>query len=165
MIRRRSPLLILIASLQCSCATKQVALDLREYPDLPTARTSLVLRAIANSNQFLRSRGLWGNYGGPGDAGGAPIDALDEIFHQHDLAYLRGVEHHELLAADRRLISQLEALDPITIGPAADAYRRRAIRYFSRPISRVVGKPPNVLFGWKTRPAIIDTSNWEKNTK
>jgi len=162
MPRLTTLLLILLAILQPSCSMRPVALHLADYPKLPTARTSLMLRALVDSNQFMRSRALWGNYGGPGDVGGVPIDPMDELFLQHDLAYLQGVKRRELLAADRRLISQLGALDAEDLSPAADNFRRRAMRYFSRPTSRVVGKPPDVLFGWKRAPAVIDISGSDK---
>ena len=84
---------------------------------------------------------------------------MDEFFRQHDLAYLQGVKCKELITADKALISQLETLDPSHLSPEADVFRRRAIGFFKRPISRVVGKPPDVLFGWKDSPVIIDTSD------
>jgi hypothetical protein len=157
----RYPQLILIvaAGLQCSCQTKQVELDLSEYPALPGTIASRAARAISKTNPYLRPRVLWGNYGGPGSLGAAPIDAMDELFRQHDLAYLQGIRNDALLESDQRLIAQLEALDPAQLSPEADAYRRRAIRYFSRSSSRFIGKSPDVLLGLKTRPEVIDTSS------
>ena len=153
------PIALLIASLfGTGCATRQYELNLSEYPKLPSACTTHVLRAVVKSNRFMRTRALWGNYGGPGCAGGPPIDVLDRIFLEHDLAYLQGITRDELLEADRLLISKLEGLDPAELSPDADAFRQRTIRYFNRPIGRVVGKPPDVLFGWKTDPVVIDTA-------
>ena len=45
-----------------SCATKQVELDLSEYPNLPSAPIVHVTRAVLNTNSFTRSRAFWGNY-------------------------------------------------------------------------------------------------------
>ena len=141
-----------------ACSTKQIEMNLAEYPVLPSARVVEVTRCALEKTEFTRKRAFWGNYGGPGSYGGAPVDAMDEYFRQHDLAYLQGTERHQLVEADRRLISQLEALDPAELTPEADAYRLRAIRYFGRPLSRVIGKPPDVIFGWKDKPVVIDTS-------
>ena len=141
-----------------SCSTTTCELDLSEHPELPSARLTHAMRHIIVKSQFLRERAIWGNYGGPGCTGGRPIDQMDEWFRQHDLAYLQGVKRKELIAADKVLISQLETLEPEHLSSQADAYRRRAIRYFRRPISRVIGKPPDVLFGWKDSPVVIDTS-------
>ena len=116
------------------------------------------MRYVVESNRFFKEHVLYGNYGGPGCLGGVPTDELDEIFRQHDLSYLRGVKLSELIQADRDLIEKLEALDTSQLSPQAEAYRRRAIRYFQRPISRIVGKPPKVVFGIRDRPNIIDIS-------
>ena len=76
----------------------------------------------------------------------------------HDLAYLQGLTLEELIASDRLLISQLEALDTTNFSPQAEAYRQRAIGYFNQRISRIVGKPPDVVIGKKRKPVVIDTS-------
>ncbi len=149
---------ILIAACLTSCATKQVELDLSEYPKLPSARIVDQTRIFIKKSDRLRELALWGNYGGPGCAGGPPIDQMDELFRQHDLSYLQGIKRRELIESDRLLMAQLDSLDAAELSPSAQAYRDRAIGYFSRPLSRVIGKPPNVIFGLKTRPAIIDTS-------
>ena len=151
-------LALTLIALMPACSTTTYELNLSEHPELPSAKLTHVMRHVVEKSQFLRERAIWGNYGGPGCCGGRPIDEMDEYFRQHDLAYLQGVTRKELIAADKVLIEQLRTLDPKHISPEADAFRRRAIRYFSRPISRVVGKPPDVLFGWKDRPAVIDTS-------
>ena len=159
MCRRTLGSLFLIAVCLCSCATKQHELKLSEYPKLPSARIVDHTRAYLLKSDRLRSLALWGNYGGPGCAGGPPIDPMDELFRQHDLSYHEGVKRHELIESDRLLMSQLEALDQDQLSPEAEAYRKRAIGYFSRPLSRVIGKPPIVIFGLKTRPSVIDISD------
>ena len=150
--------LLILAAFQCSCATRQYELDLSEYPKLPGAKIVHSTRTLIERSEKLSHLALWGNYGGPGCVGGKPIDSMDECFRRHDLSYLQGVKRRQLIEADRLLISHLESLDPDNLTPEADVYRRRAIRYFERPISRIIGKPPNVLFGLKTRPMVIDTS-------
>ena len=149
---------LLTCLLASSCATRQFELNLSEYPNLPSAPLTHAMRAVVDSNDFMRTRALWGNYGGPGSIGGPPTDAMDAYFLEHDLAYLQGITRQELIAADQVLIEQLEALDPSELSPEADRFRLGAIRYFSKPLSRVVGKPPDVLFGCKDRPTVIDTS-------
>jgi hypothetical protein len=161
----RPPLLGLIALLACclpSCSTKQHELNLSEYPKLPGSK---ITRALVSSNGYTRNLALYGNYGGPGCAGGEPVDAMDRLFLEHDLSYLQGVKRRELIESDQLLISQLQALDATGFPPKAEAYRHRAIGYFERPLSRVIGKPPAVLFGWKKRPAVIDTSDRLAGTK
>ena len=152
----------LAAGLLSSCSTPTCELNLSEHPELPSARLTHVMRHVLEKSDYLSTRAFWGNYGGPGCSGGEPIDAMDEYFRQHDLAYLQGVELEQLVEADRILIAQLESLDPSTLTAEADDYRRGAIRYFSRPISRVVGKPPDVLFGYKRNPVVVDTSSLEE---
>ncbi len=147
-----------VAGIQCSCATKQHELNLSEYPNFPSAPITHAMRAVVNSNNYMRTRALWGNYGGPGSIGGPPTDAMDEYFRQHDLAYLQGITRADLEDADALLISQLEALDASQLSPRADKFRLGAIGYFNGPISRVLGKPPDVIFGCKDKPAVIDTS-------
>lgn len=154
-----SSVIIVVAACLCSCANKQHELKLSEYPKLPSARIVDRTRACILKNERLKERALWGNYGGPGCAGGQPIDAMDELFRQHDLSYLQGIRRRELIESDRRLILQLEALEQDPLSPGAEAYRQRAINYFESPLSRVIGKPPNVIFGLKTRPAVIDISD------
>lgn len=140
------------------CFTKTYQLDLTSYPKLPAARITKAMRCAVETCECLRTRALWGNYGGPGCSGGEPCDPMDELFLEHDLAYLQGTTRAELIEADRVLIEQLRALDESTLTPEARRYRDRAIRYFSRPISRVLGKPPDVLLGIKRQPTIVDTS-------
>ena len=156
---KRSPLLGLAALIACclpGCSTKQYELDLSEYPRLPGSE---ITRALVSSNGLTRKLALYGNYGGPGCAGGEPVDAMDRLFLAHDISYLQGIRHRELIESDQLLVSQLQALDASHFPPEAESYRHRAIGYFKRPISRVLGKPTAVLFGWKTRPAVIDTSD------
>ena len=155
----------LTAASFCSCSTKQYELNLAEYPVLPAARATHLTRAVLNSNERMRSFALWGNYGGPGSNGGEPIDQMDQYFLEHDMAYLQGITREELWESDQLLVSQLEALDPDDLSPAAADYRDLAIRYFHLPLSRVIGKPPDVLLGIKNRPTVIDISDRSVSSK
>ena len=154
----RLTLAALALTMPGACSLKQRELNLSEYPDLPSEPLTHATRAVIKSNKFMRTRGIWGKYGGPGSEDGPPIDAMDEYFRQHDLAYLQGTTLDELIASDRLLISQLEGLDPTELSPEANQFRLGAIDYFERPISRILGKPSDVLFRVKRRPVIIDTS-------
>ena len=71
---------VVMAASLCSCANRQYELKLSEYPKLPSARIVDRTRAFILKNERLKERALWGNYGGPGCAGGPPIDAMDELF-------------------------------------------------------------------------------------
>ncbi len=125
--------------------TAVIELKRGSYPMLPCAPYSEELRAKAAGNPELRDRFFWGNYGGPGCSGGEPVDAMDQLFYQHDIAYLEGIKLRDLRRADRLLIRQLKALDPDALTPEARSYRRKAMVYFRLPISRWVGKPKDVL--------------------
>ena len=60
----------------------------------------------------------------------------------------------QLRQADRELVRQLKEVDAETLSPNAQAYRRRAMRYFRHPISRWVGKPVDVLLRRKKEPTV-----------
>jgi len=123
----------------------RVVLKKSEFPSLPCGEFSESLRAKAMGNPDLGAKFFWGNYGGPGCLGGEPVDSMDWLFYQHDVAYLDGVKLRELRAADRLLIRQLKEIDPDSLTPQGRKYRRRAIIYFRMPFSRWIGKPADVL--------------------
>jgi len=151
------PVVLLFSN--CGSTTKTYELNLSEYPELPSAPLTHAARHVVEHSDYLNKRVIWGNYGGPGCSGGEPIDTMDAFFLQHDLAYLQGVRRDQLIEADRVLVSQLRSLDPAQLSWEANAYRLRAILFFTRPVSRVIGKPPDVIFGVKKQPAVIDTSS------
>jgi hypothetical protein len=135
----------------------QVVLKKSEFPALPCGEFSESLRAKATGNPDLTAKFFWGKYGGPGCLGGEPVDAMDWLFYQHDVAYLNGVQLRELRAADRLLIRQLKGIDPDSLTPHGRKYRRRAIFYFRMPFSRWIGKPSDVLARKKKEPTV----KWE----
>lgn len=143
--------------LSSSCEYRPVYLNKSEYPTLPSSKRTEQRRARGERDPVYEERMFWGNYGGPGDLGGQPVDEMDRLFYEHDLAYTQGVRMQELLEADRELVRQLTALDPATLSPEADAYRKRAILFFKLPVSRWIGKPGDVLLRTKRGPAVIWT--------
>ena len=141
--------------LSSSCEYRPVYLKKSDYPVLPLSNRTEQRRARGERNPVYEERMFWGNYGGPGDLGGLPIDEMDRMFYDHDLSYIRGVRMRELLKADRELARRLKALDPVTLSPEADAYRKRAILFFQLPVSRWIGKPKDVLLRTKRGPSVI----------
>ena len=136
-------------------------LDYTQYPLLPQARTSTVLRTVAFIVPGLHQQAIYGNYGGPGSKPGAPVDNMDEIFRRHDIAYLEGVTLEELYESDRLLVKRLEAIDPEELTWSQNLYRWRAIKFFTSDVSKRFGKPKDVRHGTKVRPIIIPGNRLE----
>lgn len=155
-------LLVTVAAASAvSCATteshRQVRLKQSDFPKLPAASYSAKLRAKAQIDPDLRAKFFWGNYGGPGNRGGRPVDEMDWLFYRHDLAYLQGLTLRELRQSDRQLIRALREIEPDSLTLRGRAYRKRAIFYFRMPFSRWIGKPSDVLARTKEVPAVV----WE----
>lgn len=162
---RKSHAFLLVPALAilAGCSTSRPVdntyhLDYKEYPHLPSATTSIVLRTVANLIPGLRKQVIYGNYGGPGSKPGAPIDDMDEIFRRHDIAYFEGVTLDELYESDRLLVGRLRALDPEALSWSQNLYRWRAIKFFSSPLSGRIGKPNDVCKGTRI-PRIITAGN------
>ena len=126
-----------------------------DYPVLPGSKLGDEMRARSIADPEYAEKFFWGRYGGPGNEGGPPVDAMDVLFYWHDVAYLDGVSLWELRKADWKLIRELKRLDMDELGSGARGYRRRAIFYFRLPISWWVGKPDDVRDGTKSGPAVI----------
>ncbi len=151
----RAVLLLIVPCVFASCAAKVYNLDYRTYPELPELTMSKVLRKIAKVTPGLERKVFHGNYGGPGNNSGEPKDEMDELFRRHDIAYLEGHKRKELIASDNLLVAKLRSLDDSDMSKRVSAYRKRAIRFFRSPISHVLGKPLDVLFGLKKKPIIV----------
>ncbi len=150
------PLVVLLAG----CSTSRPVdntyhLDYTQYPLLPQAPTSNVLRTISFIVPGLRQQAIYGNYGGPGSKPGPPVDNMDEIFRRHDISYFEGVTLAELYESDRLLVRRLRALDPKELGWSQNLYRWRAIKFFTSRLSERFGKPKDVRNGSKVRPIVI----------
>jgi|GEM_PF-2695637 len=115
--------------------------DHRQYEKTPDPLSTRVWKTLAKSNPVTAERALYGRWGGPGNDGGRPIDAVDEACRKHDIAYHGARSGCSLRAADRALVEALEAIDEHQLDEAGQAYRRRAIGFFRSPWSRVIGKP------------------------
>ena len=140
-------LTVIGAAFLSSCANKTYYIDYGAYPVLPITSTSKTLRAMGRTNPKFRKKAFYGNYGGPGNNGGAPIDAMDKLFYEHDRAYIECVKLSELRDADEALINGLEALDENTLSEHAIDYRDRATGFFLKPLSQFIGKPRDVRLG------------------
>lgn len=102
-------------------------------------------------NPLTKKKAFWGNYGGPGNRGGAPVDAMDEIFRRHDISYLEAMSYAETVKSDGVLVERLEALDEGAMSTEAKRFRRSAVRFFKSPMGKVLGKPISLIL--KTRRA------------
>ena len=80
------------------CSTRTVVIDYESYPKLPMTVPVKVLRFVAKG-PLTRDKAFWGNYGGPGNEGGEPVDAMDEFFRQHDVSYLEALTMEDALNA------------------------------------------------------------------
>ncbi len=126
-----------------------------DYPVLPVAAPSTYWQARAERNPALKEKLCWENYGGPGNRGGEPVDAMDRLFYAHDIAYVQKFRIKELREDDRVLVRGLEAIDPATLSARGRAYRKRAIAFFKCPLSRWIGKPREVLLRMRRGPEVI----------
>ena len=149
MTRLRLVALACLLSGGASCRTTK-PVGVTEFPELPNTGASHFMRGVVALVPGGRRLAVHGNYGGPGNHGGPPKDLMDEYFRQHDLEYTILPRMSALRESDRRLLARLESLGELP-DPDCEAYRQRAIRYFRRPMSRLVGKPIAAWFGWTPR--------------
>ncbi len=164
MVFRRSVLPPALAAGFCligSCAHRPTYLKKSEFPQLPIAEASARWQERAERSPELKEKLYWKNYGGPGNRGGRPADEMDWLFYRHDLAYLEGVRLRSLRSADRELVRDLRAIDPGALDEAGRRYRKRAILFFSLPVSRWVGKPGDIVCRTRRGPEVI----WVEETK
>ncbi|GAA5479084.1 hypothetical protein [Haloferula helveola] len=117
------------------------AVDHRQHEKTPDHASTKIWRGLAKSNGWSSERAFYGNWGGPGNRGGKPVDEMDEMFRRHDIVYYEARSGCCLRAADRALAEALKSIDTSELDRDALAFRERAIRFFESPWSRVVGKP------------------------
>ncbi|MEM9479451.1 MAG: hypothetical protein AAGA58_07345 [Verrucomicrobiota bacterium] len=159
MTRFQAPALLL-ALMLVSCSNKVYYIDYEAYPVLPISGTSKKLRAMSKVKPGLKEKLFYGNYGGPGNNGGRPIDALDALFYEHDKAYVEGYRLRKLRESDRALVEGLEALDADGLSPKALAFREASINFFSRRISGWIGKPRDVKWGLRRKQQAFPISEY-----
>ena len=117
----------------------------------PTSTFSHRLASVS----LLKGVLLYGNWGGPGNLGGEPIDAMDELFRRHDLAYYLSRGRDTMRYSDLLLIEELRKLDPDTLDDAALRYRKETITYFESDFAHVIGKPPRALIYRRELPGSV----------
>ena len=142
-----------------ACSTKPVVLDYESYPKLPMTFAVKSLRFVAK-NPLTRDAAFWGNYGGPGNNGGKPVDEMDEYFRQHDIAYLEASKMEDTHVADRKLIGELDVVEEDALSKTGRKFRKRAIGYFSSPISKTLGKPLGLVLGTRKGPIAVGAKKW-----
>ena len=74
------------AAMTVSCVSHK-AVDYRAYEKMPMKPSSAINRAVLKSNPYTSKRAFYGNYGGSGNCGKAPLDDMDELFRRHDIVY------------------------------------------------------------------------------
>ena len=146
---------LLVAIGVSACSSKTIDLDYASYPKIPMSLPVKTLRLVV-MNPLSKKKAIWGNYGGPGNRGGAPVDAQDALYRLHDISYLEVMKYNEIIDADRNLVEGLDRLDESKMNAHGKLFRERAIKYFSSPISRVLGKPWDLLFDTRKVPIIRD---------
>jgi hypothetical protein len=147
--------LLLLSITLSSCSSRIYHLDYTKYPKLPELAVSKMIHTVCEAIPPLEEKVYYGNYGGPGNHAGKPIDQMDEYFRQHDIAYLEGYKYRQLRGSDYQLIKNLKSIDSSTLTPAGKIYRRRVILYFASPTANFLGKPFNVLLGLRKKPVVI----------
>ncbi len=111
------------------------------YASVPDTATGIVYRAVLKLIPYTRRNAFYGNWGGFGCRGGRPVDAMDEIFRRHDIAYTEARCYRTLCWADEACVEALKKTDPVTLKPGGRAYRERALSFFSNRSLAPVGKP------------------------
>ncbi|MEM0896715.1 MAG: hypothetical protein AAGJ79_07490 [Verrucomicrobiota bacterium] len=164
MIQKQAPV-VLLALILASCSNKIYYIDYEAYPVLPISGTSKKLRALSELKPGLQERMFYGNYGGPGNSGGRPVDALDALFYDHDRAYVEGYRLKQLRESDRVLVEGLKALDTTNLSPQALAFRESAINFLSRRMSGWVGKPRDVKWGLRGKQRAFPMSEYRGSSR
>lgn len=123
------------AALEPTVSGKAVVIDrLEDLPQLPMTPGTKVFRGVLRTVPGAEKLVFWGNYGGPGNNGGAPMDAMDVLFLEHDLVYVRKESFQSLRESDRVLADSLELLDPVSLTEESQEFRKRAIFYMRSPL-------------------------------
>ena len=143
--------MLLLAS---GCVPKTKILDYSKYPELPNTLATKAFRLVTRT-PLTKDALYYGNYGGAGSQEGAPIDALDDIFRRHDIAYDEATLYEQTITADRVMVDELQALDAESLGPNAVKFRDRAVKFFTSGWSKLIGKPLVLMFGIERRPRCI----------
>lgn len=135
-----------------SCASRPpVEVDHSAYTKTPDSASSKVWRGMAKSIPGVSQAAFYGNWGGSGNQGGAPIDILDEAFRRHDIVYYESRCGKHLKAADSALVQWLKQVDEEGLTEDGRLYRKRAIRFMESPMANLVGKPPMVMLRKRER--------------
>lgn len=131
----------IIAFLLLPSCTANRRVDYAAHDRIPITSASLTFRLLAKTNPVTDKMVFYGNYGGPGNDGGKPIDNMDELFRRHDIVYYSSSTKKTLRVADRELVSGLRDLEPEEMDEHAQRYRTRVINFFTSPWCEVLGKP------------------------
>lgn len=123
-----------------SCASDQTV-DYSSYEKIPLTGTAKLLRTLVKSTPATKRLALYGNYGGPGNGGGVPMDDMDELFRRHDLVYHLARTRSTMRLADQELVAGLKELEEGALDEPALGFRERSIKFFESSISVLIGKP------------------------
>ena len=144
-----------LALLTVGCAPKTKVLDYSTYPQLPMSLPTKAFRLVTRT-PLTRDALYYGRYGGTGSKAGKPIDALDEIFRQHDIAYDEATEYKQVIEADEAMVEDLRALNVEALGPKAVRFRDKAIKFFTSKTGKWLGKPLVLILGKTREPRCIN---------
>ncbi len=123
-----------------SCSSTR-SVDYADYERIPITTSSLAFRALAKTNPVTAEMAFYGNYGGPGNDGGKPIDKMDELFRRHDIVYYASKTKKTMRVADQELVARLRDLSPEEMDKRGQRYRTRVINFCTSPWCGVIGKP------------------------
>jgi hypothetical protein len=115
--------------------------DHSEFAKIPDRPTSLAYRLVLQTIPYTRERAFWGQWGGCGSRGGAPVDEMDEIFWKHDVVYAETRSIRTMRLADEACVAALAKLDTTSMSDEALEFHKRSTKFFTSRLSTVVGKP------------------------
>ncbi len=134
--------------LACCASSPPPAIDYQAYEKLSRKGSIHLWREISKAIPGVRGLVFYGNWGGPGSCGGAPLDWMDEGFRRHDIVYFNSLSRRNFRTADEALVGWLENGDIPALDGRGRAYRIRSIKFLRSPFSAILGKPPRALL-WR----------------
>lgn len=89
------------------------------------------IKYLKPTEKFYR---IHGNYCGPGNRGGQPVDAIDSVCRLHDVCYMVNGYHDPI--CDQEIIDWVKNIDPMTLTRYQKKIQWAIIQWFYRKLQR-----------------------------
>ncbi len=134
---------------------EHLAIDWENYERTPETPIHNAVGSLCRALPGVKKLVFYGNWGGIGNKGGKPIDAMDELFRRHDTVYCLGTSAPIVRESDIQLVARLKEIDPSTLSRHGKKYQKRAIFFFQSPMSKIVAKPFPSLLRKREKPGSV----------